>query len=272
VRGYGTDQSYLYFRERGRALGADLVALVFGANDFDDNVTLHRALRPFGKPAFALRPNGALELQGTPVPLYEICSSWVLGVDYRPTRVDGALSRGACFLQTRLADHSALFTLVATSLGRLPGVAWILNSLTHPGGEADAARASLVPWPFALRRADAGAGGAALAPEVRARIEGELATALLEALAREVRASGAGFLLLTMPWHWERLDARALRAAGIEPRYVTLSQAIEPSRIRFANDSHMNALGHRVYAEGLLPILDTALRARLRARQAPPAR
>jgi hypothetical protein len=73
-----------------------------------------------------------------------------------------------------------------------------------------------------------------------------------------------------IPRHWERVDTRALRADGIEPRYVTLSQAVEPSRIRFANDAHMSALGHRVYAEGLLPILDQALRARLRAGSAPP--
>ena len=259
VRGYGTDQSYLYFRERGRALGADLVVAVFSANDFDDNVTLHRARRPFGKAAFALRPNGALELVGAPVPLYEICSSWILGADYRPQRVDGAFSRGACFLQTRLADHSALFTLVATSLGRLPFLVGLLNSLTHPGAEAEPMQSSLAPWPLTLHRADAGVGGDALSPEARGRVETDLTTALLQALAREVRESGASFLLMMIPQHWKRVDARALRADGIQPHWVELSAAIDPAQIRFANDAHLNALGHRIYAEGLLPVLATAL-------------
>ena len=89
VRGYGTDQSLLWYRERGRALAPDLVALVFSANDFDDNVTLHRARRPFGKGAFALRSTGALELVGVPVPQYPLCSAWILGPGYEPTRVDG---------------------------------------------------------------------------------------------------------------------------------------------------------------------------------------
>ena len=260
VRGYGTDQSYLWFRERGRALGADLVVAVFSANDFDDNVTLHRARRPFGKPAFGLRPNGALELVGTPVPRYEACSSWVLDGDYRPVRVDGPLARGACLLQTRLADHSALFTLVATSLARLPGLVGLLNRLAQAGGGGTlAAQASLVPWPPAVR-AGAGAGAE------RLEAEGRLTTALLQALAREVRASGSAFLLLMIPEHWPRVDLRALRADRIEPQYVALRGGVEPSRIRFRNDGHLNALGHRLYADGLAPIVEGALRARSRPR------
>lgn len=264
VRGYGTDQSYLWFRERGRALGADVVAAVFSANDFDDNVTLHRARRPFGKPAFGLRPNGALELVGTPVPRYETCSSWVLDGDYRPARADGPFSRGACFLQTRLADRSALFTLVATSLARLPGLVGLLNRFSQPAGGTAAAQASLVPWPLASLRADLGLGSAAAAGPGRAEREGRLATALLQALAREVRASGARFLLLMIPQHWKRVDLRALRADQIDLQYVTLSDAVDPSQIRYRNDSHLNVLGHRLYAEGLTPIVEAALRSRPR--------
>jgi hypothetical protein len=262
VRGYGTDQSYLWFRERGRALRPDLVVAVFSANDFEDNVTLHRPRRPFGKPAFALRANGALELVGVPVPRYEGCSSWVLDAAYQPVRVDGLFARGACLFQLHLADRSALFSLVAMSLARLPGLVGFLNRAWQPGEQAGASRASLVPWPLAARRADVGASPAARRGGERARLERELSTALLQALAREVRASGAGFLLLMIPQHFERVDLRALRADRIEPRYVALSDAIDPRRIRFQNDSHLNALGHRLYAEGLVPIVMAALRAR----------
>jgi len=264
VRGYGTDQSYLWFREHGRALGADLVIAVFSANDFADNVTLHRPRRPFGKSAFALRPNGALELIGVPVPRYELCSAWVLDGAYRPVRIDGTLSRGACFLQTRLADHSALFTLVATSLARLPGLVRLLQKLALPG--EGAAEASLAPWPLRFAQAGGAPGGDPLGDPARARVESELTTALLQALAREVRESGAAFALLMTPRHWERLDTRALRADGIEASYVTISTGVERSLLRFRNDSHWNARGHRLFAQGLTPFVEEELRAVLRKR------
>jgi len=269
VRGYGTDQSYLWFREHGRALGADLVVAVFSANDFEDNVTLHRARRPFGKPAFALRSSGALELVGIPVPPYELCSAWVLDAAYQPTRVDGPLSRGVCFLQTQLTDHSALFTLAAISLARLPGLLRFLQGLWQPGGEEPATYASLAPWPIAVSRADAGPGAAPPATDARARLESELTTALLQALAHEVRASGAAFVLMMTPPHWQRLDTRALLADGIDARYVTMSADIDRSQLHFRNDSHWNERGHRVYADGLAPIVEEPLRMLLRRRQAP---
>ena len=262
VRGYGTDQSVLWFRERGVALAPDLVVLVFSANDFEDNLTLHRARRPFGKGAFALRPSGALDVVGVPVPSYELCSSWVLDERYEPARVDGPFSRAACWLQTRLADRSALFTVVATSLARVSGLVPFLEKATDPVAEGAAARASLVPWPQRAPRR-AGAGGA----EGRAAREEELTTALIQALARDVRRSEARFLLMITPRHWERLDVRALAADRIEPHYVTLTNPIPQAQLQFRNDSHFNVLGHRVFAEGLAPIVESELRAVLRARE-----
>ena len=61
-----------------------------GPNEPNDNITLHRIRRPFGKPAFALGPDGSLEIRGSsPVPRYPPCSAWVLSETYEPTRVDG---------------------------------------------------------------------------------------------------------------------------------------------------------------------------------------
>jgi lysophospholipase L1-like esterase len=252
VRGYGTDQSYLWFRENGRALGAELVVAVFSANDFEDNVTFHRPRRPFGKPAFALLPTGGLQLRGTPVPRYATCSSWVLGADYTPQRVDGALSRSACALQVGLADHSALFTWVATSLGRLPSVVKLLNRLVQP----DRTPAQELARQGVLHVA----GASAPSPEERARIESELTTSLLQALSREVRETGARFLLLMIPRHRPRVDMRALRADGIQIDSVSIPSFIEPHRVRFKNDGHLNVMGHRLYAEGLEPLVQSALK------------
>ena len=142
VRGYGLDQNLLWFRERGRGLRPDLVVAVLSANDFEDNVTLHRMRRPFGKGAFALRPNGALELIGVPVPRYELCSAVVLNAAYEPVRVDGSLSRAVCWLQTSLADHSALFTLLATGLARAPAFVRALQGVGAPDPEGAALEAA----------------------------------------------------------------------------------------------------------------------------------
>jgi hypothetical protein len=102
------------------------------------------------------------------------------------------------------------------------------------------------------------AGGGAPSPEERARIESELTTSLLQALSREVRDTGARFLLLMVPRHWPRVDLRALRADGIQIDFVSIP--LEAHRLRFKNDGHLNAMGHRLYAEGLAPILHGAMR------------
>jgi lysophospholipase L1-like esterase len=258
VRGYGTDQSLLWFRQRGVALAPDLVVLVFAANDFEDNVTLHRARRPFGKGGFALRPSGAVEPVGLPVPHYELCSSWVLDAAYEPARVDGPLARAACALQTRLADRSALFTALATSLARVPGM---LRLLAGSADEPGLAQAAALPWPTATPlRAGAGGGAGGRADAAA------LTTALIQALAREVRLAGARFLLMITPRHWERLDVRALAADGIAPHAVALDPALAQEQIRFRNDSHFNALGHQVYADGMAPLVEAELRAQVAAR------
>ena len=83
-----------------------------------------------------------------------------------------------------------------------------------------------------------------------------------------MRASNARFLLLVTPRHWERLDVRALAADRIVPHYVTLQGTLRMSQLTFRNDAHFNVLGHRVYAEGLAPIVEAELRELLRSREA----
>ena len=134
VRGYGTDQSYLYYRERGRALQPEVVVLFHSGNDPENNVTLHRMRRPFGKPAFALGANGSLSLVNHPTAEYPTCSHVRMGASFSVERLDGSLQRAVCAGQLALFDHSALFGLIATRLqthqqltsacdGRRPG-AW----------------------------------------------------------------------------------------------------------------------------------------------------
>jgi hypothetical protein len=112
VRGYGTDQSLLYYRERGRELQPDLVVFFHSGNDLMDNTTLHEMRRPLGKPAFALEGNGSITLLGTPVPRYPACSEYRLTPSFEIARIDGALGRALCQVQMSLFDHSALFSFL----------------------------------------------------------------------------------------------------------------------------------------------------------------
>src|SRR5206468_9793369 len=104
------DQAYLLYRGRLRTLRPDVVVYDTSPNDPDDDVTLHRVRRPFGKPAFALGADGSVRLVGSPVLGYPLCSAYRLDDQGRIQRVDTIATRVSCRLETALADHSALFS------------------------------------------------------------------------------------------------------------------------------------------------------------------
>ena len=120
VRGYGTDQSYLYFAKRGRHLAPNLVVLLYGGNDFADIVTLHRMRRMFGKGALAPTSTGELEMVGYPIPDYPLCSEWVVDTRFKPLRVDTSFESAMCSVQTQLSDRSALFTFLSLRIRQSP--------------------------------------------------------------------------------------------------------------------------------------------------------
>lgn len=247
VRGYGTDQALLYFREHGRKLEPDLVVFQAANNDAEDNTTLHRARRPFSKPAFALRPNGSLELQGSPVPEYPLCSGVRLDASFTPIRIDTAKSRAMCWLQMNLADHSALFTFATMRIQQNPQLVYKLFNLGTPTDQA-------------VDMATRG-GRTSGTPAQR------LTVALVRELAKTVLASGSRFVLSIARSDLQYLDVTQLDADGIE-RFDS-SQVDEqgtgdhlskydPS-MHFQRDSHLNAKGHARMAELLTPFLATRL-------------
>lgn len=257
VRGYGTDQAYLYYRERGRELGADLVVFVHSANDPDDNMTLHRIRRPFGKPAFALGANGSLEILGSPVPHYPACSAWMLSESYEPTRVDGPQHRALCALQMGFADRSALFSFVSIGLGRFSTLPRWLQKWVHPWDQGDAPpREAGLGGPLlgagaalaSVLAAPAGATG-----EGRVRAQGALTSALLVALGREVRASGAHLIVVIKPTRLATLDEEWLRAE-LDLRQLYFPPLAGGSFV-FENDGHYNERGHFYVAEALVPVI-----------------
>jgi lysophospholipase L1-like esterase len=249
VRGYGTDQALLYYTTRGRALEPDLVVMLHSGNDASDNTTLHRMRRPFGKAAFALREGGELELVGTPIPRYPLCSAWALDASFDPARFDGLGARGWCRIQTGLADHSALLTFVSSTLQRMPGLLkWIYGLGSTPElASRPLHRAGLIA---------AGGGPQPLSPE-----QGHALTwRLYEELAREVRADGARFLAVIGSQLIQRFDADAVAASDVPLHRLQIASRIHrPEDLRFRNDAHFNALGHRLLAEHLTPVFEEAL-------------
>jgi len=267
VRGYGTDQSLLYFRSRGRSLRPSLVVYFHSPNDSRNNMTLHRQRRPFGKPAFSLRPSQAtrdLVLVGSPVPDYALCAQVGLDDAFRVVREDGPLTRALCALEMRLADHSALFTFVTYRLRQLPGLLhWIrsfgVQERQRAGVAAEeAATACLLCALDALGIATAHADTPSLGPEPRYR----LTSRLLVELAREVRDSGARLLMVFDLDEVGHLDVAAIASSGAVIRLLALDgERMRAAPIRFENDNHFNRLGHELVTDFLTPILAEMLEA-----------
>jgi len=235
VRGYGTDQSYLYYRERGRDLDPDLVVLFHSGNDVRNNMTLHRMRRAFGKPAFVLQPDGELELVNSPTPEYEVCSQIRMDVDASMVRSDGLASRATCALQIALFDHSALFS--ALSL-RLRENSDLLRGLYELGSASNNALALGQPI------------------EEQADYPARLTAAIIRELAETAASQDAGFILLGREIDVDLIDPDGLRNAGVTPF------AVAPSgpELRFDNDPHYNVDGHREAARRFAPLLAQRLR------------
>jgi hypothetical protein len=240
VRGYGTDQTYLFYRERGRKLRPDVVVFNTANNDLEDNTTLHRARRPFGKPAFSLTPDGSLQLVGSPVPEYPFCSGYRLDANFVPVRIDGARERFMCLIQTSLSDHSALFTFATLRLQQNPDLVYRLFGLGTPGLQ----------------------GVTMSEPTSTVSPAGKLTTALIRQIAAIARQDGARFLLSSNTQDLTQLDVQALKDDKLQmfsrdPIWADTSDGPLTYRV----DSHFNERGHARFAAHLAPAVLENLRA-----------
>lgn len=276
VRGYGTDQAYLYYRERARQLQPDLVVLHETRNDPEDNTTLHRMRRPFGKPAFAPQPDGTLELVGRPVPHYPQCSAYRLDDRFRVTRLDTPRARTFCWLQTRLSDHSAFLSFVTSRIQRNPALVRRIYDLgsteEQPGPAPTAAPGPAAPTdPAAPAEPTPVPDPAAPAPAPAvpaADYAHTLTSMLIRELAGATAQDGAPLVLLAGDDELPMLDQAGFAADGIEVLRVDEAQrppagsGADPRAFRDAahfSDGHLNVVGHRRVAEFLAPRLQGRL-------------
>ena len=230
VRGYGTDQELLFYRERLRQLHSDVVVDHTTANDPFDNLTLHGMTHRFGKPAFLLGADNTLHPVGTPVPDYPRCSHWV--ADGVVQRVDGVWDRLKCELVLDLVNHSACFSYVAQRRwSQDPSIMW---SFWDPGTPPS--------MEYALR----------------------LTSVLISRMADDVRRDGARFALMGKDVDLARLDLPGFEREGIP--LVRIGSAFTPDTVVPHDPMHPNAAGHRRIGELLTDQIEPLLRQILQAR------
>jgi lysophospholipase L1-like esterase len=268
VRGYGTDQSLLWYRDHGRGLRPDVVVFHASENDPEDDTTLHRMRRPFGKAAFALGADGSLTVVGSPIRKYPLCSAYRLDPEFRVVRIDGPKSRAFCWLQTRLADHSAFLTFLTMRIERNPRLLQALYGLGTPdeqatplqGPKPSAGPAAAPTAPSSPPTPPPAATPAPPGPASGLDYAHRLTNALILRMAGEARQDGARFMLLANDAYIHTLDVAALAGAGIEIAPVNEALGDDQSPLRFPNDGHLNAAGHRRLAAFLVLRLAADLR------------
>ncbi len=230
VRGYGTDQSYLYFRARGYKWEPEAVVLVYSANDPRNNITIHRMRRPFGKAAFVLAPDGSLKLVAHPIPKYPLCSQSLVTPDFEIARTDTWRQRLFCRLQMGLLDHSALFTMVTFGLRRHPA---LVRTLHFWGSPAQAYRVT--------------------------KNSRDWSTQVTETILRELgsqvqRVTGRPLLIIGDDRNLIGFDPQRIAEVCEVFNYQAVHDE-NPQDVLFKNDSHFTALGHELIAQLVTPVL-----------------
>lgn len=237
VRGFGTDQSYLYYRDRGKLLEPDLVIFFHSHNDLVNNRTIHRMRRAMGKSAFVLRDDGSLQLVGSPVPDYPACSAYSTDSSGKINQLDSFATRWFCRGQMVLFDRSALFSFVTLRVAWDPDFLRKLYYVAVPPITEEARKHTLL-----------------------AESE-KLTLALLRELDREVEESGAKLIVTGMEDQLAKdLGFDKLRELGIEVLPVPKASEEEYPFTHFKRDSHFNERGHRRVVDALLPDLERVLR------------
>jgi lysophospholipase L1-like esterase len=234
VRGYGTDQSYLYYTSDGRNLKPHLVVFMHTANDLMNNTTLHRMKRPFGKSAIRFTEDEEREVINVPVPQYDLCSAYSINHQYVIERTDTAANRLLCYLNFMLVDRSVLLSFVLTTinksaLGSKERLAW-LERFTKPS------QRKLL--------------GNARTHDFR----GRQTALIIRAMSEAVEADQTGFLAISKSSMLEQIDESLLVDVDI------FELDIRNEGATWRNDAHYNEYGHELVANEIWQLIASKLR------------
>lgn len=253
TRAYGTDQSLLFLMSEGLRYQPDIIIYVVSELDLDDNLVIHKRNRAYGKSYFQIKPDGTLELRGTPVPRKFIPDNRTLMADPLAQKYADRIS-GTAPAQTRgikapavtdnqgytlvefrkfLYERSALYRLVAKILKGSPLTRkWIQRmGLTR---EAD------IPKPAQL-----------------VDLEWRITSALLAEMKKVADQNRAKLAFYEFSNGFspnadlERLAQVAQKLNAPLIRTYDVFHAAQASKVRptFARDAHWNAEGHRLAAQ-----------------------
>jgi len=230
-RGYGTDQALLFLEDEGLAYRPDVVLYWFGPNDPDDNRTVHRPYRRFGKGYFDLDADGELVLHGTPVPQFPYRRGLLVDEHgaLQPLELSAA-SHARLWARDNLICRSSVLTAAAYVAAALPSLAGRLRGagsvrLEEPGGPERGSRLFRVTAAMVAR---------------------------MRTLAEE---QGAQFFMIgaRMPWTVALREELTLIDLGDWQRFR--ARLPPNAKIHVPYDTHWNELGHRVYGEALAAAL-----------------
>jgi hypothetical protein len=229
-RGYGTDQVLLFLQEDGMGFRPDVVLYVWAYNDPEDNMTIHRPFRRFGKGWFDLDASGGLRLSGTPVPDYPHGINLKVGEDGKPFEIPvSPAEQAGLWLRDLTVTRSSVATAVANIAVVIP---FFWQGLRGVAAYQD------------------------FSPQLdRGTRLFRVTAALVREMERTASAGGAEFRLVGAdgPWGDALEDALGLRDLPVLARFRSTLRPGDDVIVPF--DSHMNALGHRLYGEALADVL-----------------
>lgn len=234
VRGWGTDQSLLYLLDEGRRWAPDVVLYFWNDNDVDDNETVHRPFREYGKAWFDIAPDGSLVLKGAPVPDYAYAQSLRVGPNGEAVELAvPASAKASLWLRDAVVMRSAFGTALAHALVAVPQLTQVV---TRAGTYGD------------FRNGKPG-----FEREGRAF---RVSRAMVAEMRRTSEASDAKFRMLYADEGWgaslrEDLGMPALGDVPAFRRHLP-----KGARYLVPFDSHWNELGHDSYARALADVLE----------------
>ncbi len=252
TRAYGTDQSLLFLMSEGIRYHPDIIIYVVSELDLDDNLVIHKRNRTYGKSYFQLKPDGNLELRGTPVPQEFTPDDRTLMADplaqryvdlisgIHPKHEAAAQPENAPKTSLKLVafrkflyEHSALYRLIAAQLKN--------SSLTrHMVQKMGLTRDNDVPKP----------------PDL-IDLEWKITSALLKEMKKTSEQANAKFALyefsngLSCDPKFDRLEqvSSDLEIPLIKTREKFQKAQLGKERPTFIRDGHWNTRGHRLAAE-----------------------
>ncbi|MCA9409120.1 MAG: hypothetical protein H6755_06265 [Candidatus Omnitrophica bacterium] len=125
TRGYGTDQAFLFLKNEGYKYSPDIIIYVFVPNDLENNITIHKPGRKFGKGYFTKDPQGKINLKGIPVPeSFEQFDEWMMTDPYAQEYYNSIIKRNKTF-EKKLVKQRDIATLIRKDFAKFHFVKWI---------------------------------------------------------------------------------------------------------------------------------------------------